>query len=78
MEERKALLNWSKTDNVNLMAILQSMINGRGTFNELPTGKVHDLQKLIHARRELVNERSSTENLILVYMDHTYLSKVSE
>jgi transposase len=42
-EKRKALLNWSKTDNLDLMAILQSMIHGRGTFNELPSGKVHDL-----------------------------------
>ena len=71
-EERKALLNWSKTDNLDLMAILQSMIHGRGTFNELPSGKVHDLQKLTRARRELVNERSSTKNLILVYMDHIF------
>ncbi|WP_237563790.1 IS110 family transposase [Halalkalibacter okhensis] len=32
-EERKALLNWSKTDNLDLMVIVQSMINGRGTSN---------------------------------------------
>ena len=54
------------------MAILQSMINGRGTFNELPSGSVHSLQKLTRARRELVNERTSTENLIRVHMDHIF------
>jgi transposase len=42
-EKRKALLNWSKTDNLDLMAILQSMIHGRGTFKELASGKVYDL-----------------------------------
>ena len=46
------------------MAILQSMIHGHGTSNELSSGKVHDLQKLTRARRELVNERTSTKNLI--------------
>lgn len=71
-EERRALLNWSKTDNLDLLAILQSMIHGRGTFNELPTGKVHNLQKLTRARRELVNERSAIKNLILVHMDHIF------
>lgn len=71
-EERKTLLNWSKTDNLDLMAILQSMIHGRGTFNELPSGKVHNLRKLTRARRELVNERSATKNHILVHMDHIF------
>lgn len=71
-EERKTLLNWSKTDNLDLMAILQSMINGRGTFSELPSGSVHNLQKLTRARRELVNERTSTQNLIRVHMDHIF------
>ena len=71
-QERQALLNWSKTDNLDLMAILQSMIHGRGTSNELSSGKVHNLQKLTRARRELVGERTSTENLIRVHLDHIF------
>jgi transposase len=71
-QERQALLNWSKTDNLDLMAIVQSMIHGRGTSNELSTGDVHSLQKLTRARRELVGERTSTQNLIRVHLDHIF------
>lgn len=71
-QERQALLNWSKTDNLDLMAIVQSMINGRGTSNELSTGNIHTLQKLTRARRVLVEERTSTENMIRVYLDHIF------
>ncbi|WP_428912432.1 IS110 family transposase [Niallia sp. Krafla_26] len=70
--EREALLNWSKTDNLDLMAILQSIIHGRGTSNELPSGGVHTLQKLTRARRELVQEQTATKNLIRVYVDHIF------
>jgi len=71
-QERETLLNWSKTDNLDLMAIVQSMIHGRGTSNGLPTGKVHNLQKLTRARRELVKEETETKNLIRVHMDHIF------
>jgi len=71
-QERQALLNWSKTDNLDLMAIVQSMIHGRGTSNELSVGDVHNLQKLTRARRVLVGERTSTENLIRVHVDHIF------
>lgn len=71
-QERQALLNWSKTDNLDLMAIVQSMIHGRGTSNELSTGDVHNLQKLTRARRVLVGKRTTTENLIRVHLDHIF------
>lgn len=71
-KERETLLNWSKTDNLDLMAITQSIIHGRGTSNELPSGSVHDLQKLTRARRELVQERSATKNHIQVHLDHVF------
>ncbi|WP_338448430.1 IS110 family transposase [Niallia oryzisoli] len=71
-QERQALLNWSKTDNLDLMAIVQSMIHGRGTSNELASGNVLTLQKLTRARRELVNERTATQNLICMHMDHIF------
>lgn len=70
--EREALLNWSKTDNLDLMAILQSIIHGRGTSNELPSGDILTLRKLTRARRELVNERTETQNLIRMHMDHIF------
>jgi transposase len=71
-QERQALLNWSKTDNLDLMAIVQSMIHGRGTSNELSSGDVLTLQKLTRARRESVGERTATQNLIRMHMDHIF------
>ena len=71
-QERSTLLNWSKTDNLDLMAIVQSVIHGRGAFNELPSGSVYELQKLTRARRELVQSRSAIRNHIRVYMDHIF------
>jgi transposase len=71
-QERQALLNWSKTDNLDLMAILQSMIHGRGTSNELSSGTILTLQKLTRARRELVGERTTTQNLIRMRLDHIF------
>lgn len=71
-QERQALLNWSKTDNLDLMAIVQSIINGRGTTTELSNGLIHQLRQLTRARRELVNERTATQNLIRVQVDHIF------
>ncbi|WP_246092793.1 IS110 family transposase [Terrilactibacillus laevilacticus] len=71
-QERQALLNWSKTANLDLMAIVQSLINGRGTSNELPSGQIHTLQKLTRARRTLVQERTATQNLIRMHLDHVF------
>lgn len=71
-KERETLLNWSKTDNIDLMAIVQSVINGRGTSNELPSGSVHELQKLTRSRRQLVQERSAIQNQIRVHLDHVF------
>lgn len=71
-QERQALLNWSKTDNLDLMAIVQSMIHGRGTSNELSTGDIHRLQKLTRARRTLIEERTDTQNSIRMHLDHVF------
>nr|WP_245831792.1 IS110 family transposase [Oceanobacillus senegalensis] len=65
-------MNWSKTDNLDLMAIVQSIIHGRGTSNELPSGDVYQLQKLTRARRSLVKERTSLQNLIRSYLDQIF------
>ncbi|MBU9711163.1 IS110 family transposase [Evansella tamaricis] len=71
-KEREALLNWSKTDNLDLMAIIQVLINGHGTFADLTSGKIRELQKLTRARRELVKEMSTMKNLIRSYIDHIF------
>lgn len=71
-QERKTLMNDSKTDNLDLMTIVQSLIHGRGTSSELPSGDILTLQKLTRARRELVNERTEIQNMIRMHMDHIF------
>ncbi|RYG73056.1 IS110 family transposase [Lentibacillus lipolyticus] len=71
-QERQGLLNWSKTDNLDLMVIVQTIINGKGTFGELPSGNVQQLQKLTRARRSLVKERTDLQNLIRSNMDQIF------
>jgi len=71
-QERKYLLNRSKTDNLDLMVIVNAVISGRGTDSPLPTGSVHDLRKLTRARRELVNRRTAVQNSIRVHADHIF------
>ncbi len=71
-QERQALLNWSKTDNLDLMAIVQSIMHNRGTSSELSSGNIHKLQTLTRARRKLVQEESAVQNRIRVYVDHIF------
>lgn len=70
--ERKTMLNRSKTDRLDLITIVQTIINGRGNSNELPSGSVRELKKLTRVRRELVKERTATKNNILGYVDHIF------
>lgn len=71
---RKMLLNWSKTDNLDLMAIVHAIIYGHGTSKRLTTNRVDDLKKLTRTRRELVNEQSSLKNQIRVHVDFIFTS----
>ncbi|WP_066173758.1 IS110 family transposase [Bacillus marinisedimentorum] len=71
-QERQMLLNGSKTDNLDLMAIVQTIIHGRGTSSELAVGIHHSLRKLTRSRRELVKQRSATQNMIRVHLDHIF------
>jgi transposase len=71
-KERDALLNWSKTDNLDLLAIVQSVKNGRGTSSELSFGHIKNLQKLTRSRRDLVQMQTATENHIRVHVDHIF------
>jgi len=69
---REMLLNRSKTDKLDLMAIVQAIMHGYGTSNELMPDTINNLQKLTRARRELVEERSSTQNRIRAHADHIF------
>jgi transposase len=69
---RKMLLNWSKTDNLDLMAIVHAIIYGHGTSRKLTNNRMDELKKLTRARRELVNEQSSIKNQVRVHVDFIF------
>lgn len=71
-EMRKMLLNWSKTDNLDLMAIVHAIIYGHGTSKKLTTNRMDDLQKLTRSRRALVSEQTSIKNQIRVHLDFIF------
>src|SRR5699024_4212921 len=71
-KQRDKLLNYSKTDRLDLMVIVQCLLEGHGTFCTLPSGLVLQLQRLTRARRELVKEETAIKNNILVHIDHIF------
>jgi len=71
-KERETVLNYTKTDRVDLMAIVQSILHGRGGTSLEKRQELEMLQKLTRARRRLVNDRSRCINHIRVYMDHIF------
>lgn len=70
--ERKTMLNSSKTDRLDLITIAQTVIHGRGNSGDLSSGRVRELKKLTRVRRELVKERTATKNNILGYVDYIF------
>jgi len=72
-EERKATLNYTKTDSIDLMAITQSLLHGRGITSREAVPLLEELQTLSRAHRTLINSSSRTINHIRLYMDHIFL-----
>lgn len=70
--ERKSLLNRSKTDNLDLMAIVSCILQGKGTSSPLSSKSMNGLQKLTRARRTLVQEKTSIQNQIRTYADYIF------
>lgn len=68
-EERAGALNWSKTDDLDLDAIAQVIIQNKGTENKLPQGKYQELLTLTRARRNEVRKRSRVKVEIRTLMD---------
>ncbi|MDT8858903.1 IS110 family transposase [Alkalihalobacillus sp. MEB130] len=68
-EERASSLNWSKTDDLDLEAISQVIIQNKGTENRLPTGKHQQLRTLTRARRKEVQKRAKVKVEIRTLMD---------
>lgn len=70
--ERETVLNYTKTDRVDLMAIVQSILHGRGGTSLDKRQDLETLKSLTRARRRLVNDRSRCINHLRMYMDHIF------
>ena len=70
--ERETVLNYTKTDRVDLMAIVQSLLHGRGGTSIDALLELESLKTLTRARRTLVNTQTRTINHLRMYMDHIF------
>ena len=71
-KERETVLNYTKTDNVDLMAITQSLLHGRGQTSQEALPLLEQLKTLSRAHRAMINAKSPTINHIRLYMDHIF------
>ncbi len=71
-EERRKLLNYSKTDRVDLNAIVQTLLQGHGETSRKKREDLEQLQTLTRARRRMVDEQTRCINRIRLYMDHIF------
>lgn len=71
-EERKKMLNYTKTDRVDLNAIVQSILQGHGGTTRKKQDNFRELQMLTRAKRQMVNEQTRCINHIRLYMDHIF------
>lgn len=71
-EERASALNWSKTDDLDLVAIAHALIQNKGMENKLPEGYLRHLMTLTRARRGEVRKRSLVRVRIRTLMDHIW------
>lgn len=79
-QERKSLLDYSKTDDIDLHAIALAITSGKVTFNQLPTGIKGELLYLTRIRRILVQERAKALVMMRNILDHfwPYIQGVPE
>jgi len=70
--ERESLLNWSKTDNIDLSAIIHSILQGRGNPATQPAQTLETLKKLTRFRRSMVDHRTRLNNQRYMLMDHIF------
>jgi len=71
-KEREIVLNYTKTDNVDLMAITQSVLHGRGQTIEDSIPILEQLKTMTRAYRALKDSSTRTINHIRLYMDHIF------
>lgn len=71
-QERATILNYTKTDNLDLMAITQSILHGRGQTSQKAIPLLAQLKTLSRAHRALIDAHSQTINYVRLYMDHIF------
>jgi len=71
-EERRKSLNYTKTDRVDLNAIVQAILQGHGDTSRKKDKDFETLQKFTRARRSLVDDQTRCINHIRLYMDHIF------
>ena len=71
-KERETELNHTKTDIIDLMAITQSILHGRGQTSREAIPLLKQLQTFTRAHRTLIDASSRLINHIRLYMDHIF------
>lgn len=69
-EERKSLLDYSKTDDIDLHAIASAVAGGKVTFTDIPSNLKEELRYFTRTRRLLVKERSKFIVILRTLLDH--------
>jgi len=70
--QRSGQLNWCKTDEIDLCAIGQVLIDNQATETRLPEGLYYNLKQLTRLRRDEVRKRARLKNQIRVLCDHIF------
>jgi len=71
-EIRKKALNYTKTDRVDLNAIVQAILQGHGETSRKKQENFERLQTLTRARRRMVDDQTRCLNHLRLYMDHIF------
>lgn len=70
--QRASQLNWCKTDDIDLCAIGQVLIDNQATETKLSDGLYYNLKHLARLRRDEVNKRARLKIQIKVLCDHIF------
>lgn len=70
--QRTGQLNWCKTDDIDLCAIGQVLIDNQATETKLSDGLYYNLKHFARLRRDEVNKRSRLKIQIKVLCDHIF------
>jgi len=70
--QRSGQLNWCKTDEIDLCAIGQVLIDNQATESRLPEGLYYNLKQLTRLRRDEVRKRATLKTQTRVLCDHIF------